>query len=433
MQSPIKKQWALAAMGLFQLLFLAIAGLTGVAPNLNKLLAVFAYTIIIGLLLVFLPAELATRLANLKKYLLETLRGQVLVLLVITLVVGALYVVYLVPPVFDEENIFGASRIVATEGVGNFFAQYLTIPWLGTQHPPLIPLLYGLAMHLFGIDLIVLRLVTLLFTAGSVLLTLLLGRELYGDETGLFAALLLLAFTYVFRVGAAAAIDPPVVFFFTLAIFLVVRLERNPSYVLAGGLGACIGLGLLTKYTMLLIYPVLFGYVLFNRSLALTGRYLLIAAAVLAIFIAVWLAYAYHVGVLEVQSVTISNYVNVVIGSRGGLRLMLEWVVARLPSAIGPYEIPLILLGTWGSLRTRNPADLFILFWCGFVFLFLILTLPDTRYFMLAFPALAIVAARGVGMLGGLKEQATLLALLYGGGALYLFVDWHRTVSIFLR
>lgn len=197
--------------------------------------------------------------------------------------------------------------------------------------------------------------------------------------------------------------------------------------------GACIGLGLLTKFAMILIYPVLLSLVLFDRSTMRTWRYMLIAGAVSVAIISVWLVCAYQIGVFQVQSATLSNYARTAVESKTALSRMLEYVVARLPSAIGPYEIPLVLLGVWQCLRIRNAADRFILFWSIFVSLFLILTLPDTRYFMLTFPALALIAARGIGMLGALEERAALLALLYGGGALYLFADWHRTVSIFLR
>lgn len=425
--------WALVAMGVFQITFLAVAGFTGAAPDPSKLKYVVVYTVIVGGLVVLMPASFGLGLDELKRYLLQAWRRQIFVLLLIVFVVGLLYVIFLRFPVFDEASIFEASRIVAVEGIGNFFAKYLTISWLGIQHPPLMPLLYGLAMHLFGIDLIVLRLVSLFFTAGTVLLTFWLGSELYNEEIGFSAALLLLTFTYVFRVGAAASNDMPVTFFFILAVFLVVRMNRTPSVLLAAAAGACIGLGLVSKYTMILVFPVLLGYVLAEHSNARIKRYLAITAVVSLTIIATWLAYAYKIGVLGTQVETLSAYARVAVQSRRGLNLVLEWVVARLPSAVGPYDIPLILLGFWQSLRIRNVSDQFIIFWIVFVFLSLLLTLPDTRYFMLMFPALAIVASRGLEMLADVGVRAVLLALLYGAAALYLFVDWHRSVSIFLH
>ncbi len=91
--------------------------------------------------------------------------------------------------------------------------------------------------------------------------------------------------------------------------------------------------------------------------------------------------------------------------------------------------IPLLLLGGWQLLQRRNRADYFVLGWIVAVFVPLMLTLPGPRYFFPAFPALAIVMARGILHVGEEKASLALFALLSWGGALYLFVDWDQAAG----
>jgi hypothetical protein len=64
----------------------------------------------------------------------------------------------------------------------------------------------------------------------------------------------------------------------------------------------------------------------------------------------------------------------------------------------------------------------------------LLLTAPDHRYFLLAFPAFALAGARGLRRLPEpLAERALVLATLFAAGALYLFVDWERASHVFTR
>jgi hypothetical protein len=110
--------------------------------------------------------------------------------------------------------------------------------------------------------------------------------------------------------------------------------------------------------------------------------------------------------------------------------MLAETFGTRLPSGIGAYNIPLLVLGAWAALRRRGESDLVLLIWVVVVSVGLALTLPDHRYFMIVFPALAILMARGVASVSNLPARAIPLALLYNLGALYLFVDWERAANL---
>jgi 4-amino-4-deoxy-L-arabinose transferase-like glycosyltransferase len=428
----IKTGYLLLAMVAFQAVFVVAAGGTGAAPDLDRLAFVGAFALVVGAILVLMPDRMSMALSRCGTFLVQNDRRVIMTLGGLGLVVGLMYARNL-RPVFDETSIFAASQILADRGLSIFFKEYGAIAWLGRQHPPLVPLIYGAAIRLFGADLFVLRVISVLFTTGVILLTFRLGAELENRATGFIAALFLATFTYVFRLGAAASNDIPVTFFFVLTMLLVLRSGRMRSYPLALAAGISMGLGLLTKYTMVLIYLVLGGYWLVDRSFRQTTPYL--AAAILASLtvFAPWATYAAWTGILGMQGNVLASYAHVITASRSGVKLMLEWVVARLPSAIGPYNLPVILLGVFQSARSNGHSALLLLCWVSILFGVLCVTLPDTRYFLPMFPALAIIMARGIRQTDGSAGRIVLLALLLCGSALYLFVDWQRTVMIFLH
>jgi succinate-acetate transporter protein len=110
--------------------------------------------------------------------------------------------------------------------------------------------------------------------------------------------------------------------------------------------------------------------------------------------------------------------------------------LTRLPSGLGAYSLPLILLGLW-QLVSRSPrksSDWYVLLWIAMTSFLIILTLPDHRYFMVIFPALAIAMARWLET-QPTKDmgQVTLLGIIYQISTLYLMVDWSRSNELFVK
>jgi 4-amino-4-deoxy-L-arabinose transferase-like glycosyltransferase len=423
----------LAAMILLQVLWLAATWLTGAASNWKKIPLLLLYSVVIGVPVFLMPVGLVSKSRQFTERFVQNEKLLLLTLCVVVLIAGVVYANHQGVWGYDEECDFVASRIVAMEGVAPFFAGYVQIPWLGRQHPPLIPLVNGFAMHVLGVELLVIRLVALAFATATLLITYFLGRELYDRNTGFRAALLLLSFPLFLRQGSAAMTDIPATFFFSLALLLTLHLLRKPTYRLSVATGIAIGAGLLSKYTMVLIYPVLLSCFAtsgpFRRLKLHLGTITVVSVGMLA----TWLVYAYYIGVFAGQRDTIISYAGLVTTTNYGKRVLLESLLTRLPSAVGVYNIPLLFLGGLHLMRRRNQSDLFVLLWIVTVSLLLILTLPDHRYFMPTFPALAILMACGLRRIPEAAGQMVLLALLYCGGALYLFVDWHRARHLFLR
>jgi hypothetical protein len=122
--------------------------------------------------------------------------------------------------------------------------------------------------------------------------------------------------------------------------------------------------------------------------------------------------------------------------SEWGRGFLLNSLLTKLPSGLGAYNLPPILLGLWqlASRVPRKANDWYVLLWVGMTSLLLILTLPDHRYFMVIFPALAIAMAHWMEAWSAREiGQVTLLGFIFQIGALYLMVDWSRTNELFVK
>ncbi len=118
-----------------------------------------------------------------------------------------------------------------------------------------------------------------------------------------------------------------------------------------------------------------------------------------------------------------------VFSERGGWYWWFAALFLRLLSGIGVFNLPLLLCGGWAVVRRPVPAARFLLLWIASVCTPLVLTLPGPRYFLPAVPALAIRRARGLEGAPHGRDRIVLPALAFGGGMLYLFVDWYRAAG----
>jgi len=445
-------------MTALQLVWLVLIAVTGASTKYNTLLVVAITSVIATLLAIFLPTHAVEKIHQLKDWLFQSEKRSLLFLCIASLLIGVVYSTR-ENQWTDEQANFEAANIIATDGIP---LAYHRVGWLGKQHPPLFPIISALTLKLPGPDLFYMRLISVFFLAGTLVVTYLLGRELYSRELGYLASILLLSFPLVIRLGASAMMDIELTFFFGLALLLLIRLSRNRSYGLACVTGLVIGLGLLTKYIMVLIFVVLFVYFVFIKRFRGIKVHLLVVAAVSMSVFAIWLLYANHFGILSKQFEKILSFVGTYhvvrnleesiqetpsmpsttneaqsldpmdVMQKGIFRLGLETLFTRLPSSLGVYHAPLILFGLLYLLKRRNPADWMLLLWIGAITLFLFLTLPDHRYFLPIFPALAMLVAHTLLRFPDYAERAILLSLLFSAGNLYLFVDWVRESHIFL-
>jgi hypothetical protein len=413
-----------------QLLWVWAIWWTGATTAVSKIIVLTIYTLIVGLAawLLPLPKDIAWQgwLEN-HTWQLGT------AVLVITAVFGIYYATAQRVWTFDEEGSIQAAQLVAEEGIDELFANYGKRPWLGRQHPPLMPIIYGGVMTIFGTNPLTARLTALAFALGTQMLIFAIGRQLYGVHVGLVGMALFATFPLVVRLGTAAMVEMPLTFFFALTLyFALLYLEQGRVGWLVG-MAVTAVVGLLSKYTMVFVFPAIFGwFVVYGRA-----RQALTVSAILAalggLVLLAWVLAARSLGALAGQLFTLKTYVFMLATNPYGRQLLIETFSTRLPSAFGLYNLLVVTVGGLLLLAKRQKRDWLLLIWIISVWLPVSLTLPDHRYYLASFPAVALAGAVALWHFPAHLPRLMLAAALQAGGAFYLFVDWARAAGLFVN
>jgi 4-amino-4-deoxy-L-arabinose transferase-like glycosyltransferase len=175
--------------------------------------------------------------------------------------------------VITDENLLAFRSI----GYIDYFASpYQTTPleWLDPEipgwtklsfhdHPPLFFIIHFLFFKILGVSIFVMRLPEVIAGIASVFLLYLIGKQLFSPKVGLVASAMMAITAYPVWISKIALQESLVIFFNLLTIyFFIIALKNDKFFLLAG---ASLGLGLLTKYTVLATALVCFLYLIIYR------------------------------------------------------------------------------------------------------------------------------------------------------------------------
>lgn len=135
------------------------------------------------------------------------------------------------------------------------------------DHPPLTAYSILIFTRIFGHTAWAVRMSPLLYAVGSSWLLYLIGRRLYNDKIGFWAAALLNLLPTFSITALIMTPDSPLLFFWCLAVFFILKaVEENlfNQYLFAG---LALGLTLLSKYSAVFLPLSLFLFLLFSPSL----------------------------------------------------------------------------------------------------------------------------------------------------------------------
>ncbi len=147
------------------------------------------------------------------------------------------------------------------------------VPWWAKisfhDHPPLVFWVQHIFIKILGENNFAFRLPSALLGTASVYLIYLIGERLLSSKAGLMSALLLAVtvnHVFISRIGLQ---ESYVIFFFLLILHWFLKSLTAPHYFIITGVA--LGLGALTKYTTLIVAPIMLTYlVLFYRKLFLS-------------------------------------------------------------------------------------------------------------------------------------------------------------------
>jgi 4-amino-4-deoxy-L-arabinose transferase-like glycosyltransferase len=160
---------------------------------------------------------------------------------------------------------------------------------MGVFFPPGYPVCIGILNLIFNDLFFSAKLVSFIASCITIVLSYFIGKELYGKEAGLFAALVYALYPVILIISIDAYSDILFFFFLLLFIYIFIISLRKDNFYSSGLLGISMAAAFLTRPEGLFLFflPVLRLFGIFNRKVQFDKQYLLKLALVLAIFITI--------------------------------------------------------------------------------------------------------------------------------------------------
>ena len=144
------------------------------------------------------------------------------------------------------------------------WSRYLSLSYY--EHPPMIAWLIRGLTFIGGNSEVVLEVGSQIISLGILALVYLATCRLYGQHAALVTLLILCSMPYFTLGSIFLHITQPFLFFWVIALFLLVRFHQKPGKKILMLIGIVAGLGALSKYVMLLFYFGLFLHLLIFKK-----------------------------------------------------------------------------------------------------------------------------------------------------------------------
>jgi 4-amino-4-deoxy-L-arabinose transferase-like glycosyltransferase len=255
-------------------------------------------------------------------------------------------------------------------------------------HPLLFQTILSLGYR-YGTGDLFARLLADVFGAGTIVVTFLTGRLLYGRRAGVIAALLLALMPYHVVVSRQVLLDGPMTFFATLTLFLVALalVTGRPAWIYAAG--AAMGLTVLGKETAILLLGGAYVFFTLSPEVRVRNRHLGIS---LGIMVLVILAYPLALR-LAAHSRSGQQYLAYQLFRRPNHAW--SFYPTTVPQAIGPVVIAAAVAGLWLLRREISWRETLLLAWIAAPALFFQLyPVKGFQYLLPCAPPVAILAGR---------------------------------------
>ena len=288
--------------------------------------------------------------------------------------------------IIDTSRYFTQAKHLKVYGIGYFFHEWGRDIMAWTDLP-LVPFLYGLIFKSLGEHRIYIQIFTTLLFSTTVVLTYMIGKTLWDDNTGFWGGLLLLGIPYLFTQVPLMLVDIPTMFFLTLAVFTVIKALSH------GGMGwitvASIALFLcfFSKYSTWLWLSTLI--IIFLVYLRMEKRETLKRGGVvtlLSLFLIIIVILS-HYDVISTQIRLLMSY------QRPGLKRWGESFISTFFYQTHPFISIAALWSIYVAFRKKDPKYLIIAY---LMFLIIVMQIKRIRYIIPLFPMLTLMASYGL-------------------------------------
>jgi len=424
-------------LGIFVVCVLILAFLYSSA--ISTILAIFA---ILASIIAFMilrcinTNSILEKMANNEKYLL-------LFLFLFSILWRILYIGTPTTTIDVLNDIFVVNFIIQN-GISAYFYNYSTLPHIGSQYPPLYPLLLSFIFP-NGVKLWNVKLFAIIVGSLAVIPTYFTGKVLYEEKKATTSALIMATLPYHFLMAIQGINDVLITLFSSMFMYfyiLYVKYGKRDKGVLAG---CILGISLLFKYTMgvfylsTLLFALTYNHKKENNILSKT----LLVIFVSMLFIIPWVLYISYTGIIEKQISTLLSLSQPgrKSGSLSGYEISV-WLhfLARAIFYISPTNILLSVLFITQIIYRRkwDWQNSLLLSWVIVPFLFFGFLHPVLRYFMIAFPALTLIIANSIEELSKKQYRGEIffttffcsLIICFLASYLILFLDIHPKMFV---
>ena len=321
-------------------------------------------------------------------------------------------------PLWQEpEAVIDASRyFVQAKSLKEYGIRYFLDEWGNAIHAwtdmPLVPFFYGLIFAGLGEARLFIQLFNTILFALTVVLTFLIGKKIWDEETGLHAGLLLLGIPYLLTQVPLMLVDVPTMFFLTLSIYAFLRAVERGGLPRTAAASLALCMAVFSKYStwlMLSVIPVISVVLMRRGPEKIFGRIfsVLLMTGLLA-GVVILLRYDF----IRDQIMVLRTY------QWSGLGRWQEGFLSTFLYQTHPFVTILALCGTYRAVRERDMRFLIAAWFAVLVFL---LQIRRIRYILPLFPLFCLMAAYGLQLIKdrGSKQYlslciaATSLVLVY--------------------
>jgi 4-amino-4-deoxy-L-arabinose transferase-like glycosyltransferase len=321
-------------------------------------------------------------------------------LLLISFFLAAIF--WKVPEVIiDASRYFTQAKHLNQYGMSYFVDQWGKDIMAWTDLPA-VPFLYGLVYKFFGEYRFVIQVFTALLFSMTVGLTYLIGKSLWNEDTGISAGMLMLGIPYLYTQVPLMLVDVPTMFFFTLAVFAMIKALDQGTLKWMGISVMGLFFAFFSKYSnwlwLSVLMPILVVFFKADPKKTVTRAGII---AVLSLFL-VLAAILIWFDVFSDQIRFLISY------QRPGLRRWGESFISTFFFQIHPFISIAALVSVFVALRTKDLKYSIISF---VVFLVIVLQIKRIRYLIPIFPMIALMAAYGLQIF---RNQETKKFIVYG-------------------
>jgi hypothetical protein len=289
------------------------------------------------------------------------------------------------------------------------------------------PLLFQFVLALlfdFGVSDLAARLLAVAVGIITVYIVYRLGSLLYGENTGILAALILALMPYHVVVSRQVLLDGPLVLCSTLTLYLLARyaLTGNPIWLHAAGIG--MGLTFLAKETGIILLGSIYSFFALSREVPVRLQDLMLSFALMVIMIL-----PFPISLLLAG------------GSKIGQQYLIwqlfrrpnhtpDFYLTTVPGEIGILVILIALAGLWLLRREGTWREKLLIWWILVPTVFFqIWPTKGFQYLLPIAPAFAVLAGRTLirwvwaeGLALGGRRINTFWIRVLAGGLMILFL-----------